>query len=413
MSVGSFGSVVGIGLISIVMTLMLSPMAGMRDYARYRTPLFVGGVIFMPLFVFIAAILESPVATGDKAWLLLVAFVGFWLSAAWLAHRRTQGSYVPGLEVRPMTPFRPDLLLPSGVLFVKGVIMMGIGMMIAFQVEFVLPEWNWWGFVLAFFGIIITIPIRGMAKMVKGRRPRLMGTSGASGMAGNMPKEPLLFLGLLVLLWGFIHAFMGEVPFTTFWPQIDTSAGLVGLGLLVVSFVILVPLRGMYKTKLDEGAETTGQLVRKQVLLWVGTLVLLYGYILMFMGEYMWFDLTANASGFWLGGLIWLAGTVLILVFRPRALRNEFAGFFRIMMGMLADKPATKREKTMTQVMGTVAEQSAQAREAIIGAMLRGISHLPPEKQEELNASRQQVMQDLAEEKRQALQQTMQAIQPE
>lgn len=408
MAVGSLGSIVGIGLISIVMTIMLSPMAGMRDYARYRTPLFVGGVIFMPLFVFIAAILESPVAAGDKAWLLLVAFAGFWASAAWLAHRRTQGSYVPGLEVRPMTPFRPDLLLPSGVLFVKGVIMMGIGMMIAFQTEFVLPEWNWWGFVLAFFGIIITIPIRGMAKLVKGRRARLQGDESAYGMGGNMPKEPLLFLGLLVLLWGFIHAFMGEVPFTTFWPQLDTGAGLVGLGLIVVSFIILVPIRGKYKAKLEEGAETTGQLVRKQVLLWLGTLVLIYGYILMFMGEYMWIG---NATGFWLGGLVWIAGTALIVVFRPTALRNEFVGFFRIMMGMLADKPAEMRENMMTQMMGTVAGQSDPAREAVIGAMLRGIKHLPADRQEEINESRQQVMLNLPEETRKRLMQTMQGLQ--
>lgn len=408
MAVGTLGSVVAIGLISIVITLMLSPMAGMRDYARYRTPLFVGGVIFMPLFVFIAAILESPVATGDKAWLLLVAFAGFWLSAAWLAHHRTQGSYVPGLEVRPMTPFRPDLLLPSGVLFVKGVIMMGIGMMIAFQAGFSLPEWNWWGFVFAFFGIIIIIPIRGMAKIVKGRRARLQGDESAFGMAGNMPKEPLLFLGLLILLWGFIHAFMGEVPFTTFWPQLGTSAGLVGLGLIVVSFIILVPIRGKFKTKLEEGAETTGQLFRKQLLLWIGTLVLIYGYILMFMGEYVW---VGNATGFWLGGAIWLAGTALILVFRPRAIRNEFVGFFRIMMGMLADKPAQKREKMMTQVMGTVAEQSDRSRTAIVGAILRGIKHLPADKQEEVNESRQQVMQNLSEEQRKQLKQTMQQLQ--
>ncbi|MFV1991500.1 MAG: hypothetical protein ACC652_12255, partial [Acidimicrobiales bacterium] len=160
-----WGAIIGLSLISFVVTLMLFPFAGRATYQRYRPVTFVGGVLFMPLFVAIAVSLQADWPLTETALVVPVLFIGFWGSAAWLVHTPTKGSFVPGLEVGPRFNFRPDLILPGGVMLVKGIILMGVGMLISFQDTLRLPQWSWWGFVLAFFGIITIIPIRGVAKM--------------------------------------------------------------------------------------------------------------------------------------------------------------------------------------------------------------------------------------------------------
>lgn len=57
-------AVIGIGLISAVLSLMLYPMGGAQRYFWYKHPLFVAGVVFMPLFAFVAAVLQSSLPTA-------------------------------------------------------------------------------------------------------------------------------------------------------------------------------------------------------------------------------------------------------------------------------------------------------------------------------------------------------------
>ncbi len=84
-----------LAVISFVVTLMLFPFVERRHYAWARPPRFVGGVLFMPLFLAIAVVLRTDWEPFTRAWALGLLMVGFWASAAWLASERTQGRSVP------------------------------------------------------------------------------------------------------------------------------------------------------------------------------------------------------------------------------------------------------------------------------------------------------------------------------
>ncbi len=404
-----FSPFLAIAFISGVMTIMTYPKAGAKTYHRYRSPLFIGGVIFMPLFIAIAAVLSSPLDALLKGGLILTTMVGFWSSAAWLASRKTQGDYVPGLEVKPLMPFRPDVILPGGVNYVKGVIMTGLGFLIMVQPEKVFPPpvWNWWGFVLAFWGIITLIPLRGMFKMLSGRRARMLGQKTSFGLNVTLwAREVWLYLGLLILLYGFLNAFMGAVPFTIlspFDPRMkppNPLYGVVGTSLLVLAFIVLVPIRGWYKTRLTEGAETMGQIVLKQVLLWVGSFLLIYGFVTLFMGQFLYPRPQTNSLGFAVGLPPFIGGIILVVVFRPFALRNEFLGIMRIMPGAIASLPDDKRKEVMSRRVNTLVSMPEAQRSIHVKAMVEGISRLPEELKSAIFKTNVEVLSSLPEDKR-------------
>jgi len=394
---------------------MTYPKAGTKVYVSYRSPLFIGGVIFMPLFIAVAAVLNTPLSSALKGELVLSIMVGFWSSAAWLASRRTQGTYVPGLELRPLLPFRPDIILPGGVNYVKGTIMTGLGFVIMsapVKSVFPPPVWNWWGFVLAFWGIITIIPLRGMFKMVAGKRPRMLGEKNAFGLNGtSWVREVWLYVGLLILLYGFLNAFMGTVPFTVlspFHPMVnppDPLYGVFGILFLVAAFVVIVPIRGWYKTKLPEGAETPGQRALKDALLWVGTFLLIYGFVTLFMGVLV----APYADAFRLGvGLpLFIGGIVLIVFFRPIALRNEFHAIMRIMPGSIASLPDDKRKLIMSRRISALLAMPDSQRNVHVAAMMQGISQLPEELRGAIFKTNFEVLSSLPEDKRMVMMRAM------
>lgn len=396
---------IGIGLISSVISIMLYPAAGSAEYFRYRPVLFVAGVIFMPLFVVISVILRSPASLPDKAWLLAAAMAGFWASAAWLAARRTQGTHVSGLEIGPGLPFRPDLILPGGVTYVKGVIMTGVGMMIMFQESFTLPRWNWWGFVLAFWGIITIIPLRGIYKMFFGRRRRFLGDPRGATLSHGFIKGNILFVGLLLLLYGFLSAFMGVVPFVSLWPRTELLP--YAIALILTSHLILAFLREPYKRRLSEGIESTWELTAKLLILYAGTLVLLYGFITLFMGRWMTVHLEGNPAGFALGLGLLLSGMVLIIPVRYRALQNEFAATIRIMAGVIADLPEEEKRSRMGERMSTLVGMKDAQRTSQIGLMLQGLQELPEEKRLLMRRTMMELMADMPSPRRLSLMKSM------
>ena len=384
-----------IAFIAAVMGLMQYPRAGLARYDAYRSSLFIGGVIFMPLFIYIAALLPNvpPPPAMDKVYLFPIGMLGFWLSAAWLALRATQGAHVSGLEIQPLLPFRPDFILPGGVNYVKGTILMGVGLMIAIMPDLGMPKWNWWGFVLAFWGIITIIPLRGMYKMTKSRRLRMLGLGG-TGFGHEIVKGLILFVGLLILLYGFVNAFFGTVPFTALGvePEFNTFTGgtpvgrAIGVVSLLVAFVVLVPLYGWYKTRLLEGVETTGQMILKQVLLWLGTLLLLIAFIHLLnltpiqAKGYMGFYPANNPLGFTVGLVFFLAGSALVLILRPIALRNELEATMLTMVGVASDQPDKLRRWMLEQRVQTIAAMPEAQRNQHVAWMAAGLNRLPPEK---------------------------------
>ncbi len=382
---------IGIALIAFVLALMQYPAAGLKQYNAYRSSLFIGGVIFMPLFIYFAALLPN-VPLLDKAYLFPIGMAGFWLSGAWLSLRATQGEHVPGLEIQPLLPFRPDFILPGGVNYVKGAILMGVGLMIAIHPQLGMPKWNWWGFILAFWGIITLIPLRGMYKMAKSRRMRMLGLGG-TGFRHELIKGLILFVGLLILLYGFVNAFFGTVPFTTLGVTSDfnafssgsTAGQAVSVASLLAALAVLVPLRGWYKSRLLEGVETTGQVLLKQALLWVGTLLLFVSFIhfinlppirgLGVMGLYP----GTNPVGFAVGSALFLAGSALILIVRPIALRRELEATMITMVGVASDQPDGLRQWILERRLLTLAAMPEPQGDLHFSWMAKGLARLSPD----------------------------------
>ncbi len=434
-------AVVGIALIAAVMSIMLYPLVELEKYFAYKKLLFIAGVIFMPLFIVIATFgltvsvpilgelhhAEEKVMKGEfsmeqfftlatekltvPAYVLITALIGFWASAAWLGFSRTQGAYVRGLEIGPMMAFRPDLILPGGVNFVKGVLLTGIGLILMLHEHPVLPRWDWWGFILAFGGIMLLIPIRGLFKMIL-RRKRLLGDKEVFSRGINFVKEALLFFGLLVLLYGFLNAFRAVAPFTLLLPSL--AADWPALIPLAVSFIILVPLRQTYKSRLSEGAEAKGQSFFKQFLLWLGVIILIYSFAFAFRHILHLHTATLNYAtnplDFGVGSFLFILGTILILGVRPFALINEFKALLRIMPGMLSSLPEEKRNEIMERRLDVLASYTDGQRLAHMGPMMEGINALPENERMALRKNMMKAVAKLPEKKRQLIMKTMDKI---
>jgi len=393
-----WGAILGISLISSVVTLMLFPFAGKAMYRQYRPATFVGGVLFMPLFISIAVSLQAGWTLTETALMLPVLFIGFWGSAVWLIRTPTEGSFVRGLEVGPRFNFRPDLILPGGVMLVKGIILMGVGMLISFQEALRLPKWNWWGFVLAFFGIITIIPIRGVAKMLARR----------SLLVGNHPpwqgtiRWTLLVVGFAILLYGFLSAFMGVVPFSGGGLRPRAALAWVAVA-LVGAGAISLGIREIWKRSLLEGLETSFQRFNSNLWMLLSVLAHMYGFVVLFMGRFMYPQLGLNPGGVLLGGSLFGFGVVLILVTRPIALRRELIGTTNIMVGMRAALEKEACSKMMTGRIRTIAAYPSAQCSWHVGAMFSALDGLSPADRERVEETRNEVMMSLSSTERRAL----------
>jgi len=392
MSSLSIGTYVDVALVSTVVALMLYPWAGRPAYLAYRTPVFVAGVVFMPLFLYIGSVLSSNIQPPSiQATLLLVGLGLFWLSAAVLALPQAQGAYVPGLG------FRPDLILPGGVNLVKGVILTGLGLMIAFQPEFRLPAWNWWGFTLAFWGIILVIPVRGMLKMLM-RRGRLLGEAWATSWWAIALREVVLFLGLGILMYGLLNAFMGAIPFTTIYPKLWVTWSFIG-----GAFVLLVVARPLLKATIREGDERWWQTITKQLLLYMSFVGMIYGLASSFMDQWLWFRPDSNPAGFAIGLSLLGAGFLLAVPLRSAAVRNEWKATVRIVTGRVCDLEDERRREFVSRRVAVLAAQPESQRRGNMRRMLDGLVRTGEARRLRFLESMVSVLAELPAESREAL----------
>lgn len=388
----SIGTYVDVALVSTVVALMLYPWAGRPAYLAYRTPVFVAGVVFMPLFLYIGSVLSSNIQPPSiRATLLLVGLGLFWLSAAVLALPQAQGAYVPGLG------FRPDLILPGGVNLVKGVILTGLGLMIAFQPEFRLPAWNWWGFTLAFWGIILVIPVRGMLKMLM-RRGRLLGEAWATSWWAIALREVVLFLGLGILMYGLLNAFMGAIPFTTIYPKLWVTWSFIG-----GAFVLLVVARPLLKATIREGDERWWQTITKQLLLYMSFVGMIYGLASSFMDQWLWFRPDSNPAGFAIGLSLLGAGFLLAVPLRSAAVRNEWKATVRIVTGRVCDLEDERRREFVSRRVAVLAAQPESQRRGNMRRMLDGLVRTGEARRLRFLESMVSVLAELPAESREAL----------
>lgn len=395
------GAYVDIVFVATVVTLMLFPWAGRRTYLAYRTPVFIAGVVFMPLFLYIGAVLSAseagslvspdPPPPDIRTALLLLGLGFFWLSAAVLALPQAHGDYVPGLG------FRPDLILPGGVNLVKGIILTGLGLMLSFQPTYRLPVWNWWGFALAFWGIITVIPVRGMLKMLM-RRGRLLGEPWATSWWAVAIRENVLFVGILILLYGFLNAFMGRLPFTTLLVK-NWNGWIIVAG----AWLVLVPLRAWFKTTIREGDERWWQTVAKQLLLYAGFGAVIYGFIVSFMGSFLQMHPDTNQAGFVIGPSLIAAGFVLAVPLRAAALRNEWKATVRIVTGRICDLPEERRLEFITRRVAVLAGQAEGQRRGNMRRMLDGLVQAGEERRLRFLQTMVGVLAELPNDDREAL----------
>jgi hypothetical protein len=392
--------VLSLAVISGVVTLMLFPFVKREHYSAARPPLFVGGVLFMPLFVAIAVVLRTDWDATARAWSLGLLMLGFWASAAWLASSRVQGRFVPGLEFGPGLNFRPDLILPGGVNFVKGLILTGIGIMLSVQESFRLPAWNWWGFLVAVSGILTLIPVRGMAKMLA-RRSRFLGKS----TSWQVPvRWGLLVAGLVLLLYGFLAAFMGRVPFAEFRPVAAMAGPAIALLLAAIAALLA---REVWKARLAEGLESGAVRFLSNLWLYVAVLVFMYGTILAFMGRIVRPHPAENPGGVVLGGILLVLGAFLVLGARPRALHNELTGAIGIMVGSLGTMPDQERWRFMMERMRTIASYPLDQRTWHIAQMMSAVAALEPDMRPTVEQTRAEVMMSLSSEERRRIMEGM------
>jgi len=140
-------------------------------------------------------------------------------------------------------------------------------------------------------------------------------------------------------------------------------------------------------------------------LLWVGTFLLIYGFVTLFMGVLVF----PHADAFRLGvGLpLFIGGIVLVVFFRPIALRNEFLAIMRIMPGSIASLPDDKRKLIMSRRINALLAMPESQRNVHVAAMMQGISQLPEELRGAIFRTNFEVLSSLPEDKRMTMMRAM------
>lgn len=388
------------GLIILIIALMIWPSAGTDRYFAYKRPLFIATIV-LELWIMLAGVaLVVPSTVEDRAVWFQIFLVTFFLVTVINSLPALIGEYRSGLF------FRPDLLFGGGAYLARGEIFVALGVKLLVTDDIAQPIWNWWGLAWAVVAMVIMVPLRGILKM-RMRRARTLGLNGWMGTgprAGLWLKEAFLFFALFALVYGFANVYMGKVPFT--WVPGDPTGkggspewwGLLWLGL---AFVILVPVRGWYKMRIAE-PPTVAQDVTKQVLLWLGFLPLIYGFLLLFQGHWLRFY-GFDYYNFWWGVWVTVLGFLMVVPLRVLSLRDEFRGTVSVMVARMADLSEHERRLMMGRRLQVLATMPDRPRKENLKLMMRVIHRLPPEPRATLVATRTELVANAPEDERAVL----------
>lgn len=394
-------------LIAILVITLLWPSAGLHNYFAYRPPQLIF-TMTMELWIVVGGLtltIPSTIHSRD-AWfqVFLVTFF-LWTSSnslPWMT-----GKYREGVSLRP------DLIFGGGSYLVRGEIFVALGVEFLTSKHIAHPIWNWWGLTAEVAAMIILVALRGVLKMQM-RRARFLGFDtwmGPGLRLGLWVKESFLFVSLCFVVYAFANMYLGKVPFT-WWPGNPTGRsgqpGWWGLAWLALAFVLLVFLRGWYKTRLLEPPTVVQELV-KELLLWSGFLFLIYGFLVLFGGQRRDFY-CCYYYNFWWGLWVSLLGFLMVVPLRMITLREEFRGTVRIMTAGMADLPDAMRREMLARRLAVVARLPERVRKIQLGLMLRAIASQPEERRQKLLQTRQVVLAEAPPEERTILMQTASEI---
>lgn len=390
--------------ILIIIVVMIWPMAGTQRYFAYKRPLFIASIVLEWWIILMGVALVIPNTVLEKDFWFQLGLVSFFLVTAICSLPWACGEYRPGLF------FRPDLIFGNGCYLARGEIFVALGIKLLVVPPPAQPIWSWWGLSWAIIAMVMLVPLRGVVKM-RMMRARMLGLNkwtGSGLRAGLWLKELYLFAGLIALVYGFANVYMGKMPFT--WhagePMNQPGPDWWGLLYLGIAGLILVPLRGWYKTTLPE-PPTFGQALLKNFILWLGFIPLIYGFLTLLMGVPQLFEATFGWYNFGWSMLISALGFLMVVPLRTITQRDEFRGTMRVMIPRMADLSDATRRLMMGRRLAVVATMPDRPRKENIQLMMRIIHALPEPAHETMVRTRAELVATVPEERRAALMSAM------
>ncbi|MBI2917348.1 MAG: hypothetical protein HYY01_05065 [Chloroflexi bacterium] len=390
-----------------VTTIMLWPVGRRlkRSYFSYRSIGFVIGVISMAYIPFAGfGLMAEGLSFGVKS----AIFFGLVIDLTALG-------ILPGLRWfigRPMGMFfRPDLLFGDGRVLATGTLALVLGLRYiigspAMGVTWPLPKWDWYAIFFAMVvGLIPLIALRGMTKVLM--RMRRMRDVKWNGWGAVIIREGLLVVTVLSIGYGFHNAFMGTRPFADPILTSDRDFG-PALGIVLGAAAFLILVRGGYKKAIGDPfiVETIVQSFIKQVLLVIGVVGLMYGFMSILSmspmptkmginGLRTW----SNSAKIWEVGIPIVAWGLIMLIpirvwiqhYQRHAIVAQMAAvivpnqrpehrrwLLTVMMAALQDMPTERRVSYLTTMNAALATADAGARAAVTEGMVSRLVELPP-----------------------------------
>lgn len=377
-----------------------------EKWTTYRRPLYVIAVLAESWIVVVglSLILSGPIGVGSfgKAVAFFTTLAIFWGFTIILASSKIQGKFIPELG-----RFRPDLIYPTGANLARGEIFTGLGiklLLTTFPAEIAtwgwIPVWNWWGLTWAVISMVLLVAVRGMTKMQIMTQRMLYGKY--LGWSGQIIEEGLLWIGFAGLAYGFLNVFMGYVPFTVIYPRYWP-----GLTFLILSAIILIPIRGWLKLKYDRITMKFSTTVGLQALLYAGIVLMFYGFLATFMGKFFGISTTV---GLVVGGLVELGGLILVVFGRAKSLMNDRRGQVPQMLWILAHVDEETRLRVLKNRLEVFYHLPEKRRFEHMRNMNNALSELPDAQRSLVAKSRMSALASLPAEMRQELMKTMDRI---